>query len=303
MDPLPTRRVGGLNATAWVEPCPGAGREACCGDSASPGWERRCQSPPGAPGRQPALRLLAPPRAPRPTARMRREPLGPCSRGAPHPRRPHRFGVSAVGFGRLRGRGVRSPWTCGRPAGQRSERVLRSSSSRRSASRSSDSAALDAWDHGCGVRRLRPGLEPGHLFGGRGLPAFELGARPGGGLQSLPFGLLHGCGSGATVPIPSSTACASGSAPGAGASSWGPVIAHEKRSPPTSTAINTTPAFVTMPPGERAFRAADTHCFQRLILSRFPWREPPSWPACRRSAATRRPVRGGRCRGRPHVRS
>ena len=43
---------------------------------------------------------------------------------------------------------------------------------------------------GCGVRRLRLGLEPSHLLGGRGLPALELGARPGGGLQSLPLGLL-----------------------------------------------------------------------------------------------------------------
>ena len=47
-----------------------------------------------------------------------------------------------------------------------------------------------AWDQGCGVRRLRLGLEPSHLPGGRGLPALELGARPGGGLQSLPLGLL-----------------------------------------------------------------------------------------------------------------
>ena len=64
-------------------------------------------------------------------------------------------------------------------------------------------------------------------------------------------------------PIPSSTACASGRATRVSAS-WGPVIAHEKRSPPTSTAINTTPAFVTMPPGS-APSGGRTHCFQRLI--------------------------------------
>ena len=48
----------------------------------------------------------------------------------------------------------------------------------------------DAWDQGCGVRRLRLGLEPSHVLGGRSLSALELGARPGGGLQSLPLGLL-----------------------------------------------------------------------------------------------------------------
>ena len=63
--------------------------------------------------------------------------------------------------------------------------------------------------------------------------------------------------------MPSSTACASGRATRVSAS-WGPVIAHEKRSPPTSTAINTTPAFVTMPPGS-APSGRRTHCFQRLI--------------------------------------
>ena len=52
-----------------------------------PGWER-VQSPPEP--RAAALRLLARPRAPRATARRMREPLGPCSRGGPHPRRPHR---------------------------------------------------------------------------------------------------------------------------------------------------------------------------------------------------------------------
>ena len=70
-------------------------------------------------------------------------------------------------------------------------------------------------------------------------------------------------------PIPSSTACASGSAPGAVVASSGPVTAHENRSPPTSTAINTTPAFVTMPPG-RAPSGGETHCFQRLTGGR-PW--------------------------------
>ena len=43
---------------------------------------------------------------------------------------------------------------------------------------------------GGGVRRGGLGLEPGHLFGGCGLPAFELGARAGGGLHGLPLGLL-----------------------------------------------------------------------------------------------------------------
>ena len=71
------------------------------------------------------------------------------------------------------------------------------------------------------------------------------------------------------LPIPSSTARASGKNPRAVASSWGPVIAHEKSSPPTSTAINTTPAFVTMPPGS-APSGGRTHCFQRLIGGR-PW--------------------------------
>ena len=110
-----------------------------------------------------------------------------------------------------------------------------------------------AWDHGCGVRRLRLRLEPSHFFGGSSLPALEFGARPGGGLLGLPLGLLPNARSGGDLPIPSSTACASGRATRVSAS-WGPVIAHENSSPPTSTAINTTPAFVTMPPGERTFR-------------------------------------------------
>ena len=105
-----------------------------------------------------------------------------------------------------------------------------------------------AWDQGCGVRRLRLGLEPGHFFGGCSLPPLELGARPGGGLLGLPLGLLPNAVLERTAhPVVDSLR------PRAGlrrvSASWGPVIAHEKRSPPTSTAINTTPAFVTMPPG------------------------------------------------------
>ena len=97
-------------------------------------------------------------------------------------------GARAVGFGRP-GCGVQSPERVGdRQGTERAGSSLQLLQPKRLPKLRLGRA--DAWDQGCGVRRLRLGLEPSHLPGGRSLPALELGARPGGGLQSLPLGLL-----------------------------------------------------------------------------------------------------------------
>ena len=96
--------------------------------------------------------------------------------------------IAGAGFGRLRGR-VRIPVRLSHGKGtERAGSSLQLLQPKRLPKLRLGRA--HAWDQGCGVRRLRLGLEPSHLSGGRGLPALELGARPGGGLQSLPLGLL-----------------------------------------------------------------------------------------------------------------
>ena len=96
--------------------------------------------------------------------------------------------IAGAGFGRLRGR-VRIPVRLSHGKGaERAGSSLQLLQPKRLPKLRLGRA--HAWDQGCGVRRLRLGLEPSHLFGCRGLPALELGARPGGGLQSLPLGLL-----------------------------------------------------------------------------------------------------------------
>ena len=100
-------------------------------------------------------------------------------------------------------------------------------------------------------------------------------------------------------PIPSSTARAWVGAPGAAASSPEPVIASEKRSAPTRTAVRTTPAFMTMPPGS-APSGGLTSFFQRLIGTPHGARTAKT-PARHRSGAIRRPARGGRCTARPRL--
>ena len=162
---------------------PGARREACgpdagavsSGDARGP--EEKLVSS------QPSFAIRS--RAPRPTARRRREPLGPRSRGGPHPRRPHRR-CRLRTTPRSRS-GLLYDWATGRARSERGPSLQLLQAKRLPKLRL---GRAHAWDQGCGVRRLRLGLEPGHLFGGRSLPAFELGARPGGGLQSLPLGLL-----------------------------------------------------------------------------------------------------------------
>ena len=108
-----------------------------------------------------------------------------------------------IGLAAVVASGFLYDWATGRA---RSERVLRSSSSSRSASLSSDSAALDAWDQGCGVRRLRLGLEPSHLPR-RPRPA---GARarhaPGRRPPESAARPLAECAFWSDLPIPSSTA-------------------------------------------------------------------------------------------------
>ena len=106
--------------------------------------------------------------------------------------------IAGAGFGRLRGR-VRIPVRLSHGKGtERAGSSLQLLQPKRLPKLRLGRA--DAWDQGCGVRRLRLGLEPSHLLGGRSLPALELGARPGGGLQSLPLGLLPNARSGATSP-------------------------------------------------------------------------------------------------------
>ena len=133
-------------------------------------------------------------RAPRPTARRGESRLDRVLE-----ERHIRVGrIAGAGFGRLRGR-VRIPVRLSHGKGtERAGSSLQLLQPKRLPKLRLGRA--HAWDQGCGVRRLRLGLEPSHLLGGRSLPALELGARPGGGLQSLPLGLLHECAPGATAP-------------------------------------------------------------------------------------------------------
>ena len=76
---------------------------------------------------------------------------------------------------------------------------------------------------------------------------------------------LAECAPGATSPSRRRPPCASGRATRVSAS-WGPVIAQDRSSPPTSTTINTTPALVTMPPG-RAPSGGETPLLPAAHLS------------------------------------
>ena len=148
----------------------------------------------------------------------------------------------------------------------RSERVLRSSSSSRSASRSSDSAALTPGIKASGVRRLGLGLEPSHLLGGcRGLPALELGTRSGGGLQSLPLGLLHECAPGATSPSRRRPLCASGRNYESGRIFLGTRHRPREEESTDEHGDQYDTGFRDDAARGAHLPAAETHCFQRLI--------------------------------------
>ena len=249
MDPLPTRRVGRPDATAWLSRA-GRSEGGPRPGHASPGWERRCQSDPEP--RAAALRPLAPPRAPRATARRRREPLGPCSRGAPHPRRPHRRcrlrttprsrsdpcttepreGHGASGSSAPAPPGEAPPEAPTRPRstpgikaavfGVSDSAWSRAISSAAAACRRSSSARARAAasrvcrSASCRMRFLERTSHP--VVDGLGLGQGYESGRSFLGTRHRP---------------------------------------RDRSSPPTSTAINTTPAFVTMPPGERAFGRRD----------------------------------------------
>ncbi len=180
IDPLPTRRVGGPDAPA------GLNRSRCRTGGLLPGHGRRRSGDARGPEEKLLRRQLA-------LERPERLLEGGESRldrvlEERHIRVGRAFGASAVGFGRP-GRGVRSPGRAGdRQGAERAGSALQLLQPKRLPKLRLGRA--HAWDQGCGVRRLRLGLEPSHLLGGRGLPALELGARPGGGLQSLPLGLL-----------------------------------------------------------------------------------------------------------------
>ena len=181
MDPLPTRRVGRPDATPWLN------RARCRTGGLLPGRGRRSSGDARGPeeklfARQAGFQFVL--------ERPDRLLEGGESRLDRVLEEGHiRVGrIAGAGFGRLRGR-VRIPVRLSdRQGAERAGSPLQLLQPKRLPKLRLGRA--HAWDQGCSVRRLRLGLEPGHLLGGRGLPALELGARPGGGLQSLPFGLL-----------------------------------------------------------------------------------------------------------------
>ena len=202
--------------------------------------------------------------------------------------------IAGAGFGRLRGR-VRIPVRLSHGKGtERAGSSLQLLQPKRLPKLRLGRA--DAWDQGCGVRRLRLGLEPGHLLGGRGLPAFELGARPGGGLQSLPLGLLAD----AALERPAHPVV-DRLRLGQGYESVGFLGTRHRPREQESTDEHGDQHHARLrhdAARQRAFRRRDP-LLPAAHRRRFPRREPPSWPACRRSGAIRRPAHGGRCRGRP----
>ena len=177
VDPLPARRVSGLDATPWLNR---AGRSE---GGLRPGRGRPCSGDARGPEEKLLRRQLALERPDRLLERGERRL--DCVLEHRHIRVAR---IAGAGFGRLRGR-VRIPVRLSHGKGtERAGSSLQLLQPKRLPKLRLGRA--HAWDQGCGVRRLRLGLEPIHLLGGRGLPALELGARPGGGLQSLPLGLL-----------------------------------------------------------------------------------------------------------------